>query len=177
MGLASHTPFFPLEILCLMVKCACGARAGWRPLRWRATGWPVAAQSSRSECQHVLVPTAFGPKGTLQYGRLACLRRRVHATVNEKNVREIVPFEGKVSTSVKVVQGGAGGARVAETRSKRAGWRTLGVQNARSMGTGRVGARGRSHNCLFVSDFVARLAHRLTGFSSMDTSCPLPRVH
>lgn len=69
-----------------------------------------------------------------------------------------------------MVEGGTGGARVAETRSKRAGWRTLGVQNALSMDTGRAGARGRSHNCLFVSDFVARLAHRLTGFSSMDTA-------
>ena len=75
-----------------------------------------------------------------------------------------------MSTSAKVVEGGTGGARVAETRSKRAGWRTLGVQNALSMDTGRAGARGRSHNCLFVSDFVAQLAHRLTGFSSMDTS-------
>ena len=68
----------------------------------------------------MLVPTAFGLKGTFQYGRLACLRRRVHAMVNEKNVRGVTLFEGKVSTSAKVVEGGAGGARVVETRSKRA---------------------------------------------------------
>lgn len=63
-----------------------------------------------------------------------------------------------------MVEGGTGGARVAETRSKRAGWRTLGVQNALSMDTGRAGARGRSHNCLFVSDFVARLGAPPDGF-------------
>lgn len=64
-------------------------------------------------------------------------------------------FEGKVSTSAKVVEGGTGGARVAETRSKRAGWRTLGVENARSVDTGRAGARGHSRNYLFFSDFAA----------------------
>jgi hypothetical protein len=49
----------------------------------------------------VLVPTAFGLKGTLQYGRLACLRRRVHATVNEKNVKGIAPFCGKKCPRVR----------------------------------------------------------------------------
>ena len=41
-----------------------------------------------------------------------------------------------MSTSAKVVQGGTGGARVFETRSKRARWRTLGARNARSVDTG-----------------------------------------
>jgi len=80
------------------------------------------------------------------YGNVV-IPRAVHDELLCPSAPEIVRgWMGQLPAWVEVH---TGGARVAETRSKRAGCRTLGLQNALSMDTGREGAGGRSHNCLF----------------------------
>ena len=87
-----------------------------------------------------------------------------------KKSEESPRFEAKVSTSAKVVRGGAGGARVAETRSNRAGWETVNGKNTRPSGTDERCTRGRVRKSTLFNGFARWLAHRLTGFSSMDTA-------
>ncbi len=74
-----------------------------------------------------------------------------------------------MSTSAKVVQGGAGGARVVETRSKKAGCTSSGLWEGDKERRREDDARMLVRNPFCFNGFNTWLAHRLTGFSSMDT--------